>query len=96
VSTDISAAEILESINQTVAANKTYGAQSSTKWIRLENASSGRETQSLWRFTDEKGGLWNGTVRVDPVAGERSQFTLSVKIARSSSNGQASAQLPAR
>jgi len=96
VSTDSSATEILESINQTVAANKTYGAQSSTKWVRLENASSGRETQSLWRFTDEKGGLWNGTVRVEPVAGERNQFTLSVKIARSSSSGQASAQLPAR
>lgn len=95
VSTDISAAEILESVNQTIAGNKTYGAPSYTKWVRLENASSNRETQSLWRFTDEKGGLWNGTVRVEAVAGERNQFTLSVKIARSTSTGNASARLPA-
>lgn len=96
VSTDISAAEILESVNNAVAGNKTYGAPSPTKWVSVENASGNRETQSLWRFTDEKGGLWNGTVRVDPVAGERNQFTLSVKIARSSSTGNARAQLPAR
>jgi putative intracellular protease/amidase len=96
VSTDISAAAILESVNNAVASNKTYGAPSNIKWVRLNNVSSGRETQSLWQFTDEKGGVWNGTVRVEPVAGERNQFTLSVKIARSSSNGNASAQLPAR
>jgi putative intracellular protease/amidase len=96
VSTDISAAEILESVNNAIAGNKTYGAPSFTKWVRLNNVSTRSETQSLWQFTDEKGGVWNGTVRVEPVAGERNQFTLSVKIARSSSTGNASAQLPAR
>ncbi|HVG35505.1 MAG TPA: DJ-1/PfpI family protein [Pyrinomonadaceae bacterium] len=96
VSTDISAAEILESVNNAIAGNKTYGASLNTKWVRLNNVSTRSDTQSLWQFTDEKGGVWNGTVRVEPVAGERNQFTLSVRISRSSSNGTASAQLPAR
>jgi putative intracellular protease/amidase len=90
VSASSSAADILDSVNNTITNNKTYGAPASVKWVRADKASHKGSTQSLWRFTDEKGAAWDGVVRVDPVAGETNRFTLSVKIARS--NG--SARLP--
>jgi len=92
VATDSSAAEILESINSTIANNKTYGGPSSVKWTRADSGSHKSTTQSLWRFTDEKGAVWNGVVSVEPLAGEPNRFTLSVKITRDSK----SARLPAR
>jgi hypothetical protein len=50
-------------------------------------------TQSQWRFTDEKGSVWNGTVRVEPEAGARNKYMLSVKVSR----GEAStASLPGK
>jgi putative intracellular protease/amidase len=90
VKSESSAADILESVNNAIAANKTYGGQASVKWTRQDNASHKSATLSTWRFTDEKGAIWNGIVRVEPVAGEANGFTLSVKIARSN----VSAQLP--
>ena len=92
VTTEASAAGILESVNNSIAANKTYGAPSAVKWTRLERASARGEMQSSWNFTDEKGAIWNGLVRVEPLSGQKNQFTLSVKIARN----VASAQLPAK
>jgi hypothetical protein len=87
-----SAADILESVNNTISNNKTYGAQSGVKWVRADKASHKSATQSLWRFTDEKGAGWSGVVRVEPVAGESDRFTLSVRIARNDS----SARLPVK
>jgi putative intracellular protease/amidase len=92
VPAETSAAKFLENINTIIAGNKTYGGLASVKWSRLDGDSSRRETQSVWRFTDEKGSVWNGIVRVEPVAGEEKQFTLSVKIVRS----DASARVPSR
>jgi putative intracellular protease/amidase len=84
VATESSAAEILESVNNTIAGDKTYGGPAGrAKWVRADDSSHrSSATQSLWRFTDEKGATWNGSVLVEPVQGERNKFTLSVKIAR--------------
>lgn len=82
VATESSAAELLESINNTISSNKTYGGQAGVKWVRADKASHNNATQSLWRFTDEKGATWNGRVSVEPVAGEANRFTLSVSVAR--------------
>lgn len=88
VTTAASAAEILESVNNTIANNKTYGEKSeSVKWTRAE-AGDKSATQSSWRFTDEKAMGWNGVVRVEPKSGERNQFILSVKAARNDSNAK--------
>jgi putative intracellular protease/amidase len=92
VATESSASDILESVNNSIASNKTYGQKSSIKWARVDGEANKSATQSWWRFTDEKGATWNGAVRVEPVAGERNRFTLSVKIAR----GETSAGLPAK
>lgn len=92
VTTESSAAEILASVNSTIAANKSYDASSSVKWTRVDSASHKSATQSLWRFTDEKGAAWEGIARVEPVAGEPNRFTLSVKVERANN----SARLPTK
>src|SRR6266550_3536939 len=80
VATETSAAELLEAVNKSIAANKVYGDPSaSAKWARTDTTTASNATQSWWRFTDEKGAVWNGVVKVQP-AGERNQFTLSVKV----------------
>jgi putative intracellular protease/amidase len=87
VATEASASELLESINNTIASNKTYDKQAATTWVRADKAAHKNATQSMWRFTDEKGASWTGVVRVAPVAGEANHFTLSVRVARD--NGSA-------
>jgi len=89
VKTEGSAAEIFESVNKTIDINKTYGNQSeNSKWVRTDVAASRTANQSWWRFTDEKGGAWNGVVSVEPKAGERNQFILSVRITRNTANAK--------
>ena len=92
VTTEATAGEVLNSVNKTIAEDKTFGPSGRAKWNRLDGASTKGATQSLWRFTDESGAMWSGVVGVEPVAGERNQFTLTVKVARNDS----SAQLPAK
>jgi hypothetical protein len=89
VKTERSAAELLESVNKTIASNKVYGNESeNSKWVRTDVEASSRANQSWWRFTDEKGGAWNGVVSVEPSAGERNQFILSVRVARNASSAK--------
>jgi putative intracellular protease/amidase len=92
VVTESSAADVLDSVNTTIANNKTYGGEAGVKWVRADEGSHKGATQSRWRFTDEKGATWKGIVRVEPVARESNRFTLSVQIARDNS----SARLPAK
>jgi putative intracellular protease/amidase len=91
VATEASAADVLDSVNNTIANNKTYGGEG-VKWVRVDKGAHKNATQSLWRFTDEKGATWNAVARVEPVAGEQNSFTLSVQIARDNN----SARLPSK
>jgi putative intracellular protease/amidase len=92
VTTDSSASEVLNSVNKSIADEKTYAPSGRGKWSRLDDASQKSTNQSLWRFTDERGAAWSGVVSIAPVSGEQNRFTLSVKVARNDS----SAQLPAK
>jgi putative intracellular protease/amidase len=85
VTTNTSAAELFESVNNSIATNKTYGEPSRVKWTRLAGQPTKSGLQSLWQFTDEKGAVWKGVVSVEPITGEQNRFTLSVKIARPNS-----------
>jgi hypothetical protein len=85
VATDSSASQILESVNNTIGNNKTYGPPQ-VKWTKVAGEPVHNASQSLWQFTDEKGVTWNGFVHVEPVAGERNRFLLNVKIAHAKSN----------
>ena len=89
VTTETSAVELLESVNNAIANNRTYDGQAGVKWTRLGSSASTTPSQSLWQFRDEKGAVWNGVVHVEPVAGERNRFTLSVKITRNNSSASA-------
>jgi putative intracellular protease/amidase len=87
VKTEGSAAEILERVNKTIGSNKIYGSESeNSKWVRMDVDVASTSTQSWWRFIDEKGGDWKGVVSVEPRAGERNQFILSVRVARNASS----------
>jgi hypothetical protein len=92
VTTDSSATAVLDSINSAIAGNKTYGAPSTIKWVRADKDSHQNSTRSLWHFTDERGANWDGSVRVEPVAGEANRYTLSVSVARSNANAGVSAK----
>lgn len=81
VKTEAPAAEILEMINNTLAANKTYGA-TAVKWVRQDAGKAADQTRSLWKFTDENGKQWVGVASVQPMAGEKGKLVMSVKIAR--------------
>jgi putative intracellular protease/amidase len=81
VATDSSAAQILASVNNTIANNKTYGPPQ-VKWNRTGEQGTQSSSESLWQFTDDKGTSWRGVVQVEAVAGERNRFKLSVKVAR--------------
>ena len=86
---ETSATELMESVNNSIAASKTYGPPAA-KWTRVEASENKNALQSLWQFTDEKGGAWKGVVLIEPFAGEQNRFTLRVRIARNNS----SARLP--
>jgi putative intracellular protease/amidase len=82
VKSEAPAAQIFEIINKTLAANKPY-APTTVKWVRQDSGKAAEATKSLWKFTDENGKAWVGMASLQPVAGEKNKFTMSVKIARS-------------
>jgi putative intracellular protease/amidase len=73
-------ADLLESVNASIAANKTYGPPLA-KWTRAQSSSPAKN-QSWWTFTDEKGMTWQGVVRLEPLNVEANKYTLSVKVAK--------------
>lgn len=92
VTTDASAAELLDVINKSIAEDRTFeGSPERSKWSRLDadlaKTSTQSTTQSWWRFTDEKGAPWSGTVGVAAMP-ERNRYTLSVKITRINGSAQ--------
>ena len=48
---ETSAASIMDALNERLSVNK---------WTRADKASKGA-AKSIWRFTDEDGGVWSGT-----------------------------------
>jgi putative intracellular protease/amidase len=82
VKSESAATAIMEIINKTLAENKTY-APTTIKWVRQDSGKAADASKSLWKFTDENGKTWTGVASLEPVAGEKNKFTMSVKIARS-------------
>ena len=81
VTTDASDAELLQSINRTIASNKRTPGPSQVRWIQQKDGSANC-TRSIWHFTDENGNMWNGLVRVERNAGTEKQFILTVAVDR--------------
>ena len=84
VTTESTANELFETVNSSIAANRVYG-PTLTKWTRTTMAPTKDTMQSSWTFNDEKGTPWTGVVTVIPVAGQKNQYTLSVKVERGNS-----------
>ena len=89
VTTESTANELIEQINNSIASNRTYGPPAA-KWTKVNAESTKNPLQTWWTFSDEKGGLWNGVVNVSPVAGQKNQYTLSVKVERKNSRTSSS------
>jgi putative intracellular protease/amidase len=79
--------EIMDAVNGTLAAGKFYDG-TSAKWSRID-AGAHDSLQSTWRFADERGTTWSGVAHVEPVAGEKNRYLLSVRVARADANAQA-------
>ncbi len=88
VTTESTPAELLEAVNNSIASNRTYGPPIA-KWTRVTADSMKNPLQTWWTFTDEKGTPWNGVVNVSPVAGQKNQYTLSVRVERKSARSSA-------
>jgi putative intracellular protease/amidase len=89
VTTVSTANELLDAVNNAIASNRTYGPPLA-KWTRVNADSTRNPLQTWWTFSDEKGGSWNGVVNVSPVAGQKNQYTLSVKVERKSAGSSQS------
>ena len=89
VTTESTATDLLEAVNNSIASNRTYGPPIA-KWTRVTADSTRNPLQTWWTFNDEKGGSWNGVVNVRPVAGQKNQYTLSVKVERKTAGSSSS------
>jgi len=89
VTTESTATDLIEAVNNSIASNKTYGPPIA-KWTRVTADSARNPLQSWWTFTDDKGGAWNGVVNVRPVAGQKNQYTLSVRVDRKTAGSTSS------
>jgi hypothetical protein len=82
VQSDSSAAQVLEQINSFLLENAKR-----LNWSRVDSGGSKDTTKSVWKFIDEKGGVWNGLINVQPVVGERNKLTVTMRINRSNAAG---------
>lgn len=80
VTSELSATQILDKVNASLAQGKTYGPPGHVKWARQDD--SKEKTRSAWRFVDETGGQWQGVASVEPLAGEKNQYRLTVRVTR--------------
>jgi len=77
IKTEAVAAEVLERLNNNLAAVD--------QWTRQDAAKSNGAVKSLWKFTGKNGKTWNGVASVEAVRGESGKLILSVKVVRADS-----------
>jgi putative intracellular protease/amidase len=51
-------------------------------WARQSTSHADGASRSLWRFTDEDGKAWSAVSNIQAVAGEKSAYRLTIKLAR--------------
>jgi putative intracellular protease/amidase len=78
-----SPSEMLQRINEKWRAE--------ARWSRADQGKSddAASTTSRWKFTDEKGQPWSGTVSVKPLAAEKDRLLVTLNIARGLSSARA-------
>jgi putative intracellular protease/amidase len=79
-----SPSEMLQRINEKWATE--------AKWSRADTGKSNdaaSTTTSSWKFTDEKGQPWSGTVSVKPLAAEKNRLLVTLNITRGDTNVRA-------
>ncbi|HET9528889.1 MAG TPA: DJ-1/PfpI family protein [Blastocatellia bacterium] len=71
---DSTASDALKILNTRLA--------SENNWSQRPSSTAANATRTSWRFTDKKGGVWNGVTSVQPVAGQKNSFNLTLRIDR--------------
>jgi hypothetical protein len=61
------------------------------RWTRLNDKSVKQTGQSAWKFTDQKGSLWDAVVSIKPLEKTDNQFQINLKINNSRKSDAASA-----
>jgi putative intracellular protease/amidase len=84
-SSDLNAAQLLDRLNQVLAAQG--------KWtgVKTAAASTSSPLTSAWKFNAPDGRPWTGTLSVQNVPGETGQYTTRLSIERTGSGGERTA-----
>ena len=61
----------------------------SESWARQSTSHANGTSRTLWKFTDEEGKAWSAVSNIQPAAGGKNTYTLTIRLAR----GDASARL---
>jgi hypothetical protein len=69
--------------------NSSYFARvRNVKWVKQAEENSRNKAKSLWKFADEQGNPWSAVASIEPIAGERDAYIVSVKVNRLSGNAR--------
>ena len=79
---EASASEILARMETAFSDSRLFARAPHTRWVRQSGEKSGDSAWSLWKFTDELGNPWEGSARVESVAGRKNSYVVSVKVSK--------------
>jgi putative intracellular protease/amidase len=51
-------------------------------WTKQSTSHANGTSRTLWKFTDEEGKVWSAVSNIQPVAGEKSTYKLTIRLAR--------------
>jgi putative intracellular protease/amidase len=80
--TDAAPADVLGHIEASFARSDYFPRVKDMKWTKQSQDASAGQARSLWKFKDEQGHPWIGAAEVEPVAGERDTYIVTVRVSR--------------
>ncbi|MGB7848496.1 MAG: DJ-1/PfpI family protein [Candidatus Acidiferrum sp.] len=75
-----SPAGILQHLEEALSHSDYFPRAKDIKWVKQSEAASSHEAESLWKFADERGHLWNGRISVAAVDGQKDTYLLTVGV----------------
>jgi putative intracellular protease/amidase len=79
---EASPADLLEHVEASFSHSDYFPRVRNIKWVKLGEEKSSERARSLWSFDDEQGNQWNGVASIDPVAGQKDTYIVTVKVNR--------------
>jgi putative intracellular protease/amidase len=82
IASEASPADVLEHIEAAFSHSDYFPRVRNIKWVKQSEKKSSEGARSLWTFDDEQGKPWNGVASIEPIAGEKNAYLVSVKVYR--------------